>query len=229
VLGAAMSATPGQTTSYEGKCIMAAKKKTSTTADAGLQTPKIGSRVRCTDDRIEGRIVWANGVSVKIKWNDGEQVTWRRDSLASRPIEIMADDDDAAAPAAEQTEPGQAADETTVAAPEATTELITPTPEPEVATEAQPPASASTEASTDPTPPRKRRPLQMSQPPPLRRRLLPPPRTRRQDQPMPPQQANLRRGQACPSGSGRQRPNRRTRSSAPWTLQPRSWPRRTRR
>ena len=35
-------------------------------------------------------IVWCNAVSVKIRWDDGEQVTWRRDSLADRPIEILA-------------------------------------------------------------------------------------------------------------------------------------------
>jgi hypothetical protein len=51
---------------------------------------KIGSRVRCTEDGVEGRIVWCNAVAVKIRWDDGEQVTWRRDSLADRPIEILA-------------------------------------------------------------------------------------------------------------------------------------------
>ena len=50
---------------------------------------KIGSRVRCPDDGVEGRITWANAVSVKIEWSDGEKVTWRRDSLATRPIEIL--------------------------------------------------------------------------------------------------------------------------------------------
>jgi len=54
-----------------------------------LPALKIGSRVRCTDDNMEGRITWANGVSVKIQWDDGEQVTWRRDSLADRPIDIL--------------------------------------------------------------------------------------------------------------------------------------------
>jgi hypothetical protein len=56
---------------------------------SGMNALKIGSRVRNSDDRVEGRIVWANGVSVKIRWDDGEQVTWRRDSLANRPIEIL--------------------------------------------------------------------------------------------------------------------------------------------
>ena len=77
---------------------MAARKKTPT---AGLQTLKIGSRVRCTDDGVEGRIVWANGASVKIKWDDGEQVTWRRDSLAGRPVDIRdGDEERPATPAA---------------------------------------------------------------------------------------------------------------------------------
>jgi hypothetical protein len=62
--------------------------KNTTASDPGPKL-KIGSRVRCTDDGGEGRITWANGVSVKIQWDDGEQVTWRRDSLAERPIEIL--------------------------------------------------------------------------------------------------------------------------------------------
>jgi hypothetical protein len=71
---------------------MPRKKKTSATAAApaaNLATLKIGSRVRCTDDGVTGRIIWANAVSVKIRWDDGEQVSWRRDSLASRPIAIV--------------------------------------------------------------------------------------------------------------------------------------------
>jgi hypothetical protein len=63
--------------------------KTPTTPSTSPQTLRIGSRVRCTDDGVEGRITWANGVSVKIQWDDGEVITWRRDSLADRPIEIL--------------------------------------------------------------------------------------------------------------------------------------------
>lgn len=55
----------------------------------GLSALKIGSRVRCTDDGVEGRIIWANSVALKVQWDDGEHVTWRRDSLAGRPIEIL--------------------------------------------------------------------------------------------------------------------------------------------
>jgi HB1, ASXL, restriction endonuclease HTH domain len=148
-----MSATPQRTTSYEGKSIMAAKKKPSTTADAGLQTLKIGSRVRCADDHVEGRTVWASGVSMKIRWDDGEQVTWRRDSLADRPIEIIGDDENQAttpATTAEQSDPPQAEQETEAQAPDATTvEPNAPTPEHEAAT-APPGAADPMEGSADP-------------------------------------------------------------------------------
>lgn len=82
---------------------MTSRKKNPTSPNTNTQTIKIGSRVRCTDDGVAGRIVWANADSVKIRWDDGEQVTWRRDSLASRPIEFLTesgDEDQHAAPAA---------------------------------------------------------------------------------------------------------------------------------
>ena len=75
---------------------MTSKKGDKEMTASSLPALKIGSRVRCIDDGVEGRITWANGVSVKVQWDDGEQVTWRRDSLAERPIEILdptADDD----------------------------------------------------------------------------------------------------------------------------------------
>jgi hypothetical protein len=75
---------------------------------------KIGSRVRCSDDGVEGSIVWANAVAVKIRWDDGEQVTWRRDSLADRPIAILADtgdEDQPESPAAPDTSVPTAATE----------------------------------------------------------------------------------------------------------------------
>jgi hypothetical protein len=73
------------------------KNATTSTTPTGLPALKIGSRVRCTDDGVTGRIVWANAVAVKVKWDDGEQVTWKRDSLATRPIEILDTDADAVA------------------------------------------------------------------------------------------------------------------------------------
>lgn len=68
---------------------MSGKKKTTAAAGMNPQTLRIGSRVRCTDDGVTGRIVWTNGTSVKIAWDDGEQVTWRREELAGKPVEIL--------------------------------------------------------------------------------------------------------------------------------------------
>src|SRR5271154_2530129 len=69
---------------------MGSKKKNMTgNPDGNLSKLKIGSRVRCTDDGVTGRIVWANGVAVKIEWTDGEKVTWKRESLAGRTLEIL--------------------------------------------------------------------------------------------------------------------------------------------
>jgi hypothetical protein len=73
---------------------MSSKKKNQANPGTNSQALKIGSRVRCTDDGVEGRIVWANAVSLMIRWDDGEQITWRRDSLAERPIEILDESDD---------------------------------------------------------------------------------------------------------------------------------------
>ena len=76
----------GDPTGHRRENIMGSKK--TTTAAAGLPALKIGGRVRRTDNLAEGRIVWANGVSVRIAWDEGEHVTWRRVSMAERPIEI---------------------------------------------------------------------------------------------------------------------------------------------
>ena len=110
---------------------MTSKKENPITTSTKLQAIKIGSRVRCTDDGVEGRIVWANAVAVKIQWNDGEQVTWRRDSLASRPIEIL--------------EPS--GDENEHAAPCPSEQTAAELPVEHVATD-----SVSTEPSMEPTP-----------------------------------------------------------------------------
>ena len=107
------------------------KKNTTATPGGNLPTLKIGSRVRCTDDGVTGRIVWANGVAVKIEWTDGEQVTWRRDSLAARPLEILDAD------RAEDRTPAPAA--TDVAAESA------------AANEAEPPAAPADTAAVEPT------------------------------------------------------------------------------
>jgi hypothetical protein len=69
---------------------MGSKRKNPTATTGGNLPPvRIGSRVRCTDDGVAGRLVWANGTSVKIQWDEGEQVSWKRDTLATRPLEIL--------------------------------------------------------------------------------------------------------------------------------------------
>ncbi len=132
-------------------------------SNSGQMALRIGSRVRCTDDGVQGRITWANGVSVKVRWDDGEQVTWRRDSLADRPIEILdpADDDGQATlcpepdPVGEDGSTETPAEETTLTPPaleETTTEPMQP-----AATVAEPatvesvaPVSEAAEARTTP-------------------------------------------------------------------------------
>jgi hypothetical protein len=114
---------------------MTAKKNPSATPTTNLQTLKIGSRVRCTDDGVTGRIVWANAVSVKIRWDDGEQVTWRRDSLSGRPIEIL--------------DVEQAGDE---GIPVESTSAV-PAPEPAATDETVPAEMPAPEAATTPTTP----------------------------------------------------------------------------
>jgi len=118
---------------------MSGKKKTTSTS-TNLQTLKIGNRMRCIDDGVEGRITWASGTHVKIQWDDGEQVTWKRDSLATRPIEILdAGDQDLPATPADET----AADQTTTTAvPQAEPEPAPATPEPPVAEPAVEPTIA---------------------------------------------------------------------------------------
>jgi hypothetical protein len=86
---------------------------------------RIGTRVRHTDG-AEGKIAWANATSVKIQWDDGEKVTWKRAELASKGLTIL-DADEAAqeappAPAAEVATPETSAD-ATATTPAATSEL----------------------------------------------------------------------------------------------------------
>jgi HB1, ASXL, restriction endonuclease HTH domain len=142
--------------------IMASKKnKRATSNTTNLTALRIGTRIRCTEDGVEGRIVWANAVAVKIKWDDGEQVTWKRDALATRPLEILdvADEgDQTPAPAATDSAEGSTA--STVAEqpvapanePTATTEQAQAEPETTAATTEQPLAEEElTPATADPT------------------------------------------------------------------------------
>jgi hypothetical protein len=134
------------------------KKKAPGSPSPNPQGLKIGSRVRCTDDHVEGRIVWANAVSVKIRWDDGEQVTWRRDSLADRPIEILAaagDQDQKATPAASEQTVSESPSEHDTAASTSAELLSEPPPAeataiPEAVAREQPPTT-DTQAEETPS------------------------------------------------------------------------------
>jgi hypothetical protein len=132
---------------------MASKKSDQGSSSASLPALRIGSRVRCTDDGVEGRITWANGVSVKVQWDDGEQVTWRRDSLADRPIEILDPASEAEQSDGERTVPTEsprAEPETASPPPEgASTEPTPSTTEPATA-ECVPPVPKPAEGQTTP-------------------------------------------------------------------------------
>jgi hypothetical protein len=163
---------------------MSAKKKSPASGSGGLPALRIGSRVRCTDDGVEGRIVWCNAVSVKVRWDDGEHVTWRRDSLAERPVEILdsaGEEDQATAgatptdrevtvstesPREEPPPTPTAAEDTTAESAQSVTETADPATEPATAEPLSPvpersegqttSASADTKAET-PVPPKRRR------------------------------------------------------------------------
>src|SRR5260370_506496 len=114
---------------------MASKQKTAPHDADRLKPLKVGSRVRCTDDGVEGRLVWANATAVKIRWDDGEQVTWRRDSLADRPVEIL--------------------DQPAPPAPQPDEQVLAPAPQPatEGPTTESPPAQGAEPGAAEPTPP----------------------------------------------------------------------------
>jgi hypothetical protein len=132
---------------------MSSKKTTSTSpGDANVPALQIGSRVRCTDDGALGRIAWANATSVKIKWDDSEQVAWRRDSLAGRPIEFLDADPAAEAnrpePTATEPAPEQAAVEQAAPADLPAAQATAPA---EQATAVEVPATEPATAAPEPT------------------------------------------------------------------------------
>ena len=68
---------------------MGKKKNTPKAGTTSLPAIHIGTRVRCTDAGVEGRIAFANAFAVKIKWDDGQEVTWKRSELAGKPIAFL--------------------------------------------------------------------------------------------------------------------------------------------
>jgi hypothetical protein len=56
-------------------------------------TIRLGTRVRHAEDGVEGRIVWANASVVKIQWDDGEKVTWKRAELGAKGLVVIEQDE----------------------------------------------------------------------------------------------------------------------------------------
>jgi hypothetical protein len=50
---------------------------------------KLGTRVRHIEDGALGRIIWANAAAVKIQWDDGEKVTWKRSELGIKGLAVV--------------------------------------------------------------------------------------------------------------------------------------------
>jgi hypothetical protein len=101
-----------------------------------LATIKLGTRVRHTPDGAEGRIVWANAAAVKIQWDDGEKVTWKRAELGVKGLEVLHPEE---APEPQET---NAAEQAPEPAPEASTAPNATERPPETTEPASAPAAA---------------------------------------------------------------------------------------
>ncbi len=118
------------------------------TANNELTTIKIGTRVRHVAENATGRIVWANAAAVKVQWDDGEKVTWKRADLPSKGLEVLGEKQGAEPRGAETMPAEQPAGDpvgaaAAGAAPEAT----------EARPEAPPPQSSETVAEPVPAAP----------------------------------------------------------------------------
>ncbi len=120
---------------------MGRKKQTG----ADLTSIKLGTRVRHTADGVEGRIIWANAVAVKIEWDDGEKVTWKRAELPAKGLEILAEDEKAEEPRTVGGLPLRP-----VFRSDGRRVLVTVPPRDEELTEAQEPHERAEDAATEP-------------------------------------------------------------------------------
>jgi hypothetical protein len=108
---------------------------------------KFGIRVRHVSDGALGRIVWANAVSVKIEWDDGEKVTWKRAELGAKGVAVV---EEGEAPEAPAEEAAPASEPANISAGEAVTVPASAEAPPERAATETSPVSAPT--ATEPTP-----------------------------------------------------------------------------
>src|SRR5262249_27678853 len=68
---------------------------------------KLGTRVRLLEEGTLGRIVWANASSVKIEWDDGKKVTWKRVELGIKGVAVSDAGEDGAGGESGRGGPGQ--------------------------------------------------------------------------------------------------------------------------
>jgi hypothetical protein len=141
----------------------------SDTTNNDLTTIRIGTRVRHAADNATGRIVRANPAAVKIQWDDGEKVTWKRADLPAKGLQVLGEEQgaepwDSEPPSAEQPagEPvGAAAPEAEGGAAQEATEAkheAPPAPPTETAAEPVPKAAGIAAEATTRKPAKRSRP-----------------------------------------------------------------------
>jgi HB1, ASXL, restriction endonuclease HTH domain len=109
---------------------------------------RIGSRVRHSDG-VTGRIVWANATTVKVQWDDGEKVNWKRAELADKGLEILDAEQGDESQVVEPEVAGHTPVTETAATTIATTSQVTE-PQPEMTAPA--PAEAPKAPTSEPSP-----------------------------------------------------------------------------
>jgi HB1, ASXL, restriction endonuclease HTH domain len=120
------------------------------TVNNDLTTIRIGTRVRHVADNATGRIVWANAAVVKIQWDDGEKVTWKRAELSAKGLEMLGEEESPRPSEPEATSADPPAAESVVLAAAGAEAIAAPE-----ATEAprEAPSMSPPDAATEPVPP----------------------------------------------------------------------------
>jgi HB1/ASXL restriction endonuclease-like protein with HTH domain len=108
-------------------------------SNSAFSAIRIGTRIRHTADGVTGRIVWANATTVKVQWDDGEKINWKRAELAAKGLEVLDADDAAPQDARAET---RAVEPTTPESATAEAAMVTPAA-PEITTPADATATAA--------------------------------------------------------------------------------------
>jgi hypothetical protein len=127
-----------------------------------LTNIKLGTRVRHVEDGVEGRIVWANAAVVKIQWDDGEKVSWKRAELGAKGV-VVIDSNDTPEPGAAEAyappvdEPTRSGPERQQQAPEVTAREANEAPVVAMLSEPSPAPESSPQQAVDAKPAKKAR------------------------------------------------------------------------